>query len=461
MPAVPDDYDEDKAQARFVVMRRVAAQIARWPNLHIAPLSTDGLSDRDAGLAQAIYAETIRRWLTLDFLLDTRLRQPMAELEPKLQAALLTGACQLFFFDHLPDHAVVDESVTWASARIRPKAGGLANAVLRRMIELRGEILDSRGHPNSIENDQQSQRGIIPLGDGRWLRLSADDLLPADRIRRLAVQTSHPFNLVEHWSHRYKFGRLEQLLLHNLVSPPTIVFGMPAQVVAEHTALTAHTEPRFAVWQGTHAELESLLSDHPSALVQDPGSAAAVGDTASSLELTGGLIVDYCAGMGTKTAQLAHLYPQANIVATDIDSRRFGLLQQRFEESDQVEVVRPDRMIDFAGRADLLLLDVPCSNSGVLARRIEAKYRLDSENLTELCALQKQIVADSLALLAPTGHLLYTTCSLEPEENQHQQRWIKRWHNKRVVVEGRHDPKGKPGESPAMYADGSYHALLG
>jgi 16S rRNA (cytosine967-C5)-methyltransferase len=117
----------------------------------------------------------------------------------------------------------------------------------------------------------------------------------------------------------------------------------------------------------------------------------------------------------------------------------------------------------FHGKADLILLDVPCTNTGVLARRIEAKYRCDDDQLNRLVGIQKQIIADSIALLRsrPRGRILYSTCSLEPEENQAQVDWAARWHTFKVLAFESHAPAGIPGGHASAYSDGSFWALLG
>ncbi len=172
-----------------------------------------------------------------------------------------------------------------------------------------------------------------------------------------------------------------------------------------------------------------------------------------------GLIIDVCAGKGTKTRQLAELHRQARIIATDAKPARRAVLAKAFSGDDRVRVVEPDELLPLAGQADLVVADVPCSNSGVLARRVEARYRLD-ETLGTLVDLQRQIVADAMRHLADAGHFLYSTCSLEPEENRGQVDWIMRWHPMRLRGAASLEPRGLPGDPPARYADGGFFALL-
>jgi len=446
-----DEPIHRQRSARDCVIRRIAEQIPRWPDLDVRPIAVADLEARDRRLAQAIYGQAIRRWITLAFLLDTRLARPLRELEPKMQAVLLVGAAQVFLFDHLPDHAVVDESVTWAKRNVRAKAGGMVNAVLRRMIDLRGEIVENRSRLDSKTHS-------LPLSDGRYVVLR-EAVWPDDPLERLAVRTSHPLELLRCWGRRLAPVEVERLALHNLMQAPTIIAGLPPEVIAERDDLTAHTEPGFAVWKGEAEQLPAFLAERPQARVQDPASHDVVQGIRRHAEIAG-LIIDACAGSGTKTAQLAAAFPNASIIASDVDARRAGLLTERFAGSARVQVVEQQRLIEHAGTADVLLLDVPCTNTGTLARRVEAKYRVDEKHLNSLIALQKQIVADHLALRAPGGLVAYSTCSLEPEENEQQARWICKWHDLRIVAERGRRPAGLPGDNPSRYTDGGYLALI-
>jgi len=442
---------------REVVIRRLCVELGRWPDVRFGPLETDGLSGRDGRLAHAIYSETMRRLVTLEYLLNTALRRPLCEIELKLRACLLAGACQIFFFDHLPDHAVVDESVEWAGRFVRVKAKGLVNAILRKMIALRGEYVEAEGTGGGWKARLDDAAGLIPLSDGRWLCLG-EDVLPSDLAERLSVQTSHPVELVSRWLKRVKRQELKRMLLHNLTPAPTIVTGEWG--VGWEEKLGDHEEAGFKIWEGGHDGLVDFLDKNQDARVQDPGSAALCSGT-SCLDLAGKVIVDYCAGSGTKTAQLAAMHPESEILATDVSDRRRGLLEARFADHKRVRVIEPDELADHAGRAGLLVLDVPCSNTGVLARRIEAKYRVDVQHLGSLTDIQKQIVADSLICLQGDGHILYSTCSIEPIENERQGAWMVKWHKKAVISEECRLPSGLPHENSSRYRDGGYHVLLG
>jgi 16S rRNA (cytosine967-C5)-methyltransferase len=481
--------------ARGVVLTRLARRARAFPDLPLDAMNVEGLSDRDAALATAIDHAVARRWLTLVNAITRFLSRPWAEVEPSMQAALLGGAAQLLLLDRLPDHAVINETVEWTKHAIRPKAGGMANAILRRIAEMRtGKVVmfDSK------------RRDVILRSDGTAMRLDKN-ILPEDEEARLSVQTSVPRLLLAHWTTTFGRDVAESLAYHSMMFPPIIVTGVdddelidniveavdvdggmdadtPGDLaehhehdeaggvggdgggegggegaVAERKMYERHLVPDFYVFHGTTTALRGVMERCPRARVQDPGSAAPVEMTRS---LSPGLIMDVCAGQGTKTKQLAALHPNARIIATDVDDARRRILHETFDHDDQVTVIEADQRMDYAGQADLLVLDVPCSNTGVLARRVEARYRWRDATMNQLVNLQRQIMADSIALLAPGGHMLYATCSIDAAENAEQSEWVRKWHDFREVAVSTRWPAGAPGDSPTVYVDGGYACLL-
>jgi 16S rRNA (cytosine967-C5)-methyltransferase len=242
--------------------------------------------------------------------------------------------------------------------------------------------------------------------------------------------------------------------MHDLVEPPIILAGVSER--SEHEHLRRHAHAGFAIFTGSHAELLALLESDASIRVQDPASARPV---AATRGLKPGVIADLCAGRGTKTRQLAATHPAARIIASDIDADRVNSLRARFQGSEQVTIIERREWLAHANSVDLLVLDVPCSNTGVLARRVEAKYRFDDKHVAELVSLQRQILADSLALRAPGGRILYATCSIDRRENQDQAAWLGQWHQLAIEREELTMPSGVPGEPALGYHDGGYWAL--
>jgi len=171
-------------------------------------------------------------------------------------------------------------------------------------------------------------------------------------------------------------------------------------------------------------------------------------------------VIDLCAGRGTKTRQLRAMFPDAEIVATDSDAER-GRDLERMVRAVGLGGVRwcPLEEIDDAGPADLVLLDVPCSNSGVLARRPEARYRLGWKQTRRLTAIQDGLLERGSALCAPGGHVVYATCSIDAAENGDRVEGAARFGLREA---GRREtlPSGGPGDAATAHRDGGFAALL-
>lgn len=441
--------------ARDRVIDVLAAQTAGGGAMPVAEVDGTGLSDRDGRLATAIHRTVLQRYATLWHVLDRHLNQPMSKLEPMVRAILLCGAGQLLFMDKLPAHAVVNEAAEAAKDRVRPGAAGLVNAVLRKVATLVVERLpDERWRPDRSLLPLAAGEGGGPILGGGVIRLARPLLPNVEPLdRHLAVATSHPPALAAAWASRFGPPRATDMLLHSLFNAPTIVRCPDASAI-EATLAVPHERAGYYVWRGDHASLTGFLAGGPGRWVQDVTAADAVAMTA---DRSPRLIVDYCAGRGTKTRALADLHRAARVIATDIVPARLAELQRLFAGHDRVRVVPFAEMARHRQSADLLVLDVPCSNTGVLARRLEARYRYSEHAIAELVALQRQIVAAAMPLRAPNGVVLYSTCSVEPAENEQVAAWIAEQWSLRIMKERATLPAG----GAASYRDGGYAALLG
>jgi 16S rRNA (cytosine967-C5)-methyltransferase len=441
--------------ARRMIYSRIADRARQFPDLDPEPIAAEALSLRDAALLWAIDHAVTRRWLTLAAVIESRLTERnWHDLHPAVQAALLVGSAQLLLLEKIPDHAAIDQSVRWIKSTRRATASGLVNAVLRNIAALRGERAE-HGAPISATADLP--RDAIVLDDGRWLALN-EAIFSENQMTRLSQQTSHREELLSHWTAMFGQRATTELALHGMVHAPTIVSAVTGADLG-NPLMQPHEQPGFAVFTGHHAELEQLLRSHPHIRVQDPATARAV-DLARAVDPAPSLVIDYCAGKGTKTKQLAAMFPEASVIATDKDAERFAVLQQSLKATQNVELVPFRSIRDFVGRANLLVLDVPCSNTGVLARRLEARYRFSRQSLDSLVTLQRQILADAIPLMSDAAWMLYTTCSVEPGEDQQQTAWMVKHLRLELVQEHFTLPAGLPGEPLTKYHDGGYGALL-
>lgn len=417
-----------KPTARSVASLALAEACAAYPD--IPPLEPDcsALSPADTRLAIAIHRTAMQRFLTLRLILDRFLSKKMHKLEPSLQGVLLAGAAQLVFMDRLPAYAVVDESVGLARTMVRKGAMGLANAVLRRIANVAGSVMP--------DVPWAPARNRLPF-DAGCIALS-DDLLPdpQDEVSYLSAATSHPRKLVQDWFEAFGRERAVELLCHSLKRPPTFVQDETGSAT---------------LWEGEPEALPAWLAEDPARRVQDPTAAQAVAATAG-LPIASAL--DLCAGRGTKTRQLLAAHPAAIVYASDPDAGRFDDVRGMSQTFDRLRVVEPDG--EPPEPVDLVVLDVPCSNTGVLARRPEARYRYTPRHLASLAALQRSIIERAIAHVKPGGWVLYTTCSVAEVENQKQAKALLRLTGGELEAEQQTLPDGVANE----YHDGGYHALV-
>ena len=454
-----DEYDEvgAKGDPRDRVPARLVRIARKYPDLPIGTVGVSGLSSRDAGFARALEQCILQRWNTLQAIAASRLDRDWRILQGSVRAALLAGSAELLLMDAVPDHAAINETVNRVRKHVHDGAAGLVNAVLRRVAALRGEILPA-DHPDAL--NFHHRRDVLPLVDGRALVLT-EPVFAEDEVLRLCQQTSHGEPLVVHWVAAHGLARTRELCHHDLVRPPICVTATDPRTLeplaGEEGPLAPHDRFGFYIVTDEQLDLGRFLAQDPSRRIQDPASAEPVAATAG---LRPGLIVDYCAGRGTKTKQLAETHPEARILATDVDASRRNDLRRAFIDHPRVDVVDPAGLAPAMGRTDLLVLDVPCSNTGVLARRPEARYRFDTDTLRSIASLQKGIVRETQPLLGPSAAILFSTCSLEPLENRKIAHWIGHHFGFEIQAEHQTFPSGIPGSPPREIHDGSFHAVL-
>ncbi len=350
------------------------------------------LAADDRRLAQEIAYGVLRLRGRLDHILGALVAGGIGRLDPDVLDLLRMGAYQLLELDRVPAYAAVAEAVEAAKAAKGAGAASLVNAVLRR---LSGASYEAFEFP-PLERD--------PVG-------------------HLTTWGSHPRWLVERWLERWPPEQVARLVSHGNRRPPAClsVLGDRAEAVERLRAagLRARavevTSASVCLESGTPEEALAVVP----AVVQDP-SAAAVVDYAN---LDRGLgVVDLCAAPGGKASLLAGRGHE--VWAFDVARRRLErLLENRRRLGlERLHAAVADATRPPVGRAPAVLLDVPCTGTGTLARHPDARWRLGPGDLRALVALQRRMLDAAAEVVAPGGWLIYATCSLEPEENEEQVR---------------------------------------
>lgn len=452
-----------------VTPRQMAWQtLARWTDLSNPPLipeRDDGawqaLSGRDRNLAFDLVAGVLRRRLLLDTLIDSQLRPSGAELETSVRALLWLGAFQLLFHEGAPAYAIVDSTVELTKRTGHARAAGLVNAVLRALTRL-GPILEVRcglslaTFPRDFVYHIRLNKPVFPDP-------------AADLVGHLAAVTSHPRELVSMLIKAHGEMNAINVLIRNnhrpaiLLRADTSDFAPPADA-----ALTRHETPGFFVAAGGWTRSVEDLVTRGELSPQDPTAAKPVRALLKQLEpgRTPLRVLDLCAGLGTKTVQIARAMPEAVVVATDIDAAKLVRLQERVIQL-RLENVRVTPLEQILAEPSIgyaaVLVDAPCSNSGVMARRPQSRWRWPHLNRDALCQAQRQLLEQAAGLLEPKGGMLvYATCSIDPEENQEMVRLFVAPSGGRGTWSVRTEELTLPcaADNPEQQCDGGYYALL-
>ena len=389
----------------FEVLRRVESESAYASDVLHAELGARVASD-NAALATEITFGVLRWRRLLDFLLDRHLKKATAQLDLPVALALRMGLYQLRFLERVPARAAVNESVELVKRARKASAASLVNAVLRRA---------------------STEAGEWPAGAATD---SVERLLPAKvhLADRLGILHSHPTWLVERWLQNFGESPTLALLKANNRTPNlTCAVHDPArreEVFADFKKAGLHVEPgqllsaAFASSGGSPARTESFRRGSIS--IQDEASQAI------PLLLgvqPGDVVLDLCAAPGGKTSPLVRATGRSGlVVAVDRHAHRLRAMRNQFErlDLDGVQIVELDaeRDLPFGRQFDRILVDAPCSGTGTLARHPEIRWRLRPEQLSEFHQLQVGILASAIKQLAPGGRLVYSTCSMEREENE-------------------------------------------
>ena len=387
-------FEKPREIACRVLLEREAGQ-DYVENLLEAAITRSRLSPADRGLLQELVYGVVRQQAALDWLIARKTSGRTQK--PDLQILLRLALYQIFWLSRIPDHAAVNETVDLAKRRGFSSQAGFVNAVLRGFLRER----------------EQTER-----------------LLQELKVADPALGYSHPKWLVDRWEKRLGRERLVPFLQWNNSPPATFArvntLRTDADRLREQWArekVDAKLVP--ADWAGS-ALLFELQSFPPLTTlksftdgwfyVQDPSTLLAVSELDAQ---PGETILDYCSAPGGKTTALAQrMKNQGTVVAHDMTADRLRLVEENCTRLGVtcVKTVLPSTL-DSELSFDRILIDAPCSNTGVMRRRVDLRWRIRETELTRLRTTQLQLLRDAIPRLKPGGALVYSTCSLEPEEN--------------------------------------------
>lgn len=349
------------------------------------------LEDRERRFCHELAWGTTRFRGRLDHLLDAFVRDGIENTDPTVRELLRLGTYQILYMDRVPEYAAVSQTVDQVREKAGKGAAGFANAVLRK---------------------------VGRAGDG-------PDRFPdpsAEPLDYLVAWGSHPRWLVSRWLERMPFEEVEALIRANNRRPESCLVPLEGSVTGavdrlrgagiESEAVGVGTDCVRLVW-GASVE-QALTVAHP-AIVQDPAANLVVrfADVPS-----GTMVADLCAAPGGKALALSK--KAARVFAADRSEPRTRMVRDNVERTgrDNVSLLVADASAPPIGEVDVVVVDAPCSGTGTLARHPDGRWRLAPEAAASMGLLQRSILAAAAGRVRKGGRLVYSTCTLEPEENE-------------------------------------------
>jgi 16S rRNA (cytosine967-C5)-methyltransferase len=363
-------------------------------------LATARLSPSDRALLQELAYGVVRWQATLDWLIQRKTPAGRTQ-KAALQILLRLGLYQLFWLDRIPDHAAVNETVALAKELGFGPQAGFVNAVLRA-------YLRERSQTEALLGDLKTQQPALGYSHPDWLFARWEKAWDRDKATRLMDWNNCPARI---------FGRLNDLK----AAARDVHETWSAEGVTFEPFDKDWIEPGLVFELKSHPRLDDLPSFQRGFFyVQDPSTLLAVRELDPQ---PGDSVLDLCAAPGGKTTYIAQrMANRGRIVAGDFHARRLKMLAANCArlgitciEPTLVGEAKP--VTDGAPQFDRALVDAPCSNTGVMRRRVDLRWRIRPEELSRLQATQLALLHRAALQVRRSGLLVYSTCSLEPEEN--------------------------------------------
>jgi 16S rRNA (cytosine967-C5)-methyltransferase len=388
----------------------------------------------DRGLLQELVYGVVRWQASLDWLIARKTSGRTQKAG--LQVLLRLGLYQMFWLSRIPDHAAVNETVEIAKRVGFGAQSGFVNAVLRgylrerepteRLLQELKQTDPALGysHPKWL-CDRWEKR----LGRENFLRLLEWNNTPPPTYARVNTLRADPNQLREQWARE----KVEVKLA-------------PIEWAADTLVYELQSFPPLATLPSFNSGLF---------YVQDPSTLLAVAELDAK---AGEMILDYCAAPGGKATYIAEqMKNQGTIVAHDTSPERIKLIEENCARLGVtcVKTALPSTLDSRASTDfDRILIDAPCSNTGVMRRRVDLRWRIRETELARLCAAQLKLLGEAVPRLKPGGTLVYSTCSLEPEENSEV---VREFLSEHPVVHLQHERTLTPWENNV---DGAYVARM-
>lgn len=365
------------------------------------------LDSREKAFIKRVSEGTIERRIQIDYILDQYSKVPVKKMKPLIRELLRMSTYQLLFMEHIPDAAVCNEAVKLAKKRKFQSLQGYVNGVLRNIARGKAEIK-------------------YPDKSGA-------------RTEYLSVYYSMPAWLVEHYTTVYGEDACEKILQAYLQRQPVSIRLDERMSREEQETLLAQWK-QIGVEAVRHPYLPYAVTVQKADGIRNlegyESGRFAVQDVSSMLVVeaagikAGDMVIDVCAAPGGKALHGAtKLNGTGQVIACDVTEYKTDKIEENRERLQLHNVsvkVQDARRTDpsLVDKADVLIADVPCSGLGVIGKKQDIKYRVTQESLNEIVQLQKEILQNVTGYVKPGGIMMYSTCTMNPAENEEMVQWI-------------------------------------
>ena len=425
-------------------------------------LGMSQLSPADRGLANELALGVVRHRGMLNAVIRAYLKHPARGLPGAIREILRVAIYQILFCDRVPDFAAVDQAVDQTTRFKYKRQVGMVNGLLRSFL---------RDLAKETEATDTPAVDVIPITAGQGRRISKTIFLdPKEHpAEYLAGAYSLPTDLARRWIKRLRFPKARLVAAHGLSRPPLIarvnsrltdVASVLKSLADDGVAAQPHVNTLSVVIESA-AELTRTTAFREGLIQPQDSTATAV--IAGARVKPGMRVLDFCAAPGTKTTHLAErMNNEGELIAVDVSPEKL----ERIEENNArmgitcVKTYLANEIGPLPLRGfDVVLADVPCSHTGVFARRPEAKWRFDETKITKLVHDQQFLLHAAAQFVAPGGQLIYSTCSIDDDEAN---RVVKGVANRVDHIRPARQKLTLPGGAtdPTKWHDGGFVALL-
>lgn len=360
---------------------------------------------RDRAFFTRLVEGTLERQITIDYVIDQFSKTKVRKCKPLIRALLRMGVYQILYMDQVPDSAACNESVKLAKKRGFSRLSGFVNGVLRNISRKKEEII----WPNRAKNE----------------------------IFYLSVKYSIPEWILRFFAKTYKMDVVEKMASSFIQNKETTLCCLKSRAKKEEIRKELEDE-QVIVRDGQLMEKALKISNYDSlyrlkpfrdgkCMVQDESSMLAASLSGVKKDQ---IVLDLCSAPGGKAIYIAdELCGSGKVIARDLTEYKTDLMEDNLERTKltNMEVQISDaRILDkqMIEKADVVIADLPCSGLGIMGRKNDIKYHMTEKSLKELASLQREILKCAVQYVKPGGILLYSTCTINPQENEKNYQWI-------------------------------------